>query len=125
LGLTYIEYFKMRAIKIIIVLVITSFIGFSCESSTYEEISGEVANPTYTAHIQPIIQNNCLSCHSTAGGEFPTIESYSQVRNAAEEGNMICRIDDQSCGSVMPQSGRMPQTTINTIKNWATNGFPN
>jgi hypothetical protein len=102
----------MRALKIIIVLVITSLIGFSCESSTYEEISGEVANPTYTVHVQPIIQNNCLSCHS-------------QVRNAAEEGNMICRIDDQSCGSVMPQSGRMPQTTINTIKNWATNGFPN
>jgi hypothetical protein len=51
------------------------------------------------------------------------METYAQVREAAENGNMICRIDDQSCGLVMPQSGRMPQTKINTIKNWVSNGF--
>jgi hypothetical protein len=53
------------------------------------------------------------------------METYAQVRDAAENGNMICRIDDQSCGAVMPQSGRMPQTRINTIKKWAANGYPN
>jgi hypothetical protein len=53
------------------------------------------------------------------------METYTQVRDAAENGNMICRIDDQSCGTVMPQSGRMPQSTINIIKNWVANGYPN
>jgi uncharacterized membrane protein len=115
----------MKALKIIIVMLIACFVGFSCESSTYEEISGEVANPTYTAKVKPIIVNNCLSCHSTAGAQFPTMETYPQVREAAENGNMICRIDDQSCGAVMPQSGRMPQNRINTIKKWVANGFPN
>ncbi len=105
--------------------MIACFIGFSCESSTYEDISGEVANPTYTANVKPIIDNNCISCHSVAGAEFPTMETYTQVKEAAENGNMICRIDDQSCGAVMPQSGRMPQAKINTIKKWVTNGFPN
>lgn len=115
----------MKTLKIITVLIIACVIGYSCETQTYEEISGEVANPTYTANIKPIIENNCLSCHSVAGAEFPTMETYAQVRNAAENGNMICRIDNQSCGSVMPQSGRMPQTRINTIKKWATNGYQN
>lgn len=105
--------------------MITFYVGFSCDSATYDEISGEVANPTYTSNVKPIIMNNCLSCHSEAGGQYPTMETYVQVREATENGDVICRIDDQSCGSVMPQSGRMPQTTINTIKKWAANGYPN
>jgi hypothetical protein len=115
----------MKTFKIIIVFMIACLIGFSCDSKTYEEISGEVANPTYTNNVKPIIVNNCLACHSTAGAELPTMETYTQVRDAAENGNMICRIDDQSCGTVMPQSGRMPQSTINIIINWVANGYPN
>lgn len=115
----------MKTIKIIILILITCYIGFSCESSTYDDISGEIVNPTYTANVKNIIDNNCLSCHSAAAGQYPTMETYTQVRDAAEIGSMICRIDDQSCGSVMPQSGRMPQTNINTIKKWAANGYPN
>ena len=115
----------MKAIKIIILILITCYVGFSCESSTYDDISGQVSNPTYTANVKYIIVNNCLSCHSAAAGQNPTMDTHSEVRDAAENGGMICRIDDQSCGSVMPQSGRMPQTTINTIKKWATNGYPN
>lgn len=123
LDLTCIEFFSMKALKIIFVIVIG--IILSCESNTYEEISGDIENPTYTSKVKSIIDNNCLSCHSSVGGQFPAMETYLQVKDVAENGNMICRIDDQSCGSVMPQSGRMPQTTINTIKKWATNGFPN
>ena len=113
----------MKALKLIFIIAI-GFV-FSCESNTYEEISGEIENPTYTLNVKSIIDNNCLSCHSSSGGEFPTMETYLQVKNVAQNGNMICRIDDQSCGSVMPQAGRMPQTSINTIKKWVTNGFPN
>ncbi|MFZ4671115.1 MAG: hypothetical protein ACOYLT_03780 [Flavobacterium sp.] len=115
----------MKAVKIIIVFMIACFIGYSCDSTTYEEISGEVENPTYSKNIKPIIENNCLSCHSAAAAEYPTMETYAQVRDAAENGNMICRIDDQSCGAVMPQSGRMPQTRIDIIKKWVVNGYPN
>jgi hypothetical protein len=115
----------MKALKILTVLITFCLVESSCESSTYEEISGEVSNPTYAVQVQPIIQSNCLSCHSASGGQFPVMETYAQVRDAAENGDLICRIDDQSCGAVMPQSGRMPQNTIKTIKNWATNGFPN
>ena len=115
----------MKTIKFIILILITGYVAFSCESSTYDDISGEVSNPTYTANVKNIINNNCLSCHSAAAGQNPTMETYSQVRDAAENGSTICRIDDQSCGSVMPQSGRMPQTNINTIKKWAAKGYPN
>jgi len=115
----------MKTLKIIFVLMITFYVGFSCDSVTYDEISRDVANPTYSSNVKPIIANNCLSCHSTAGAQYPTLETYVQVKESAEIGSMICRIDDQSCGAVMPQSGRMPQTNINTIKKWAAKGYPN
>lgn len=115
----------MRALLFFCVLAIVVAMEFSCESATYEEIAGENANPTYTASVKPIMANNCLSCHSVAAGQSPSLETYAQVREATETGDVICRIDDQSCGKVMPQSGRMPQININTIKKWAANGFPN
>lgn len=115
----------MKTFKILVLLMTAYFMITSCESSTYEEIAGEVTNPTYSVNVKPIVENNCLSCHNAASGQFPTMETYAQVRNAAENGDLICRIDNQSCGTVMPQTGRMPQSTINTIKNWATNGYPN
>ena len=113
----------MKTFKIIFIIIIG--IIFSCESNTYEEISEKNENPTYNTSVKSIIDNNCLSCHGSSGGEFPTMETYLQVKDAAQNGSMICRIDDQSCGSVMPQSGRMQQTKINTIKNWTLNGCPN
>jgi hypothetical protein len=125
LGLTYTECFNMRVLIIFCILVVITSIAFSCDSSTYEEIAGENANPTYTVSVKPIIVANCLSCHSVAADQYPALETYTQVREATESGDVICRIDNQSCGSVMPQSGRMPQININTIKKWATNGFPN
>lgn len=115
----------MKKIKIISILLIASYLVFSCETATYDEISGEVANPTYAVNVRPIINNNCFPCHSAAGGQYPVMETFVQAREAAEIGDMICRIDDQSCGAVMPQSGRMPQATIDLIKLWVSKGYTN
>jgi hypothetical protein len=115
----------MKAIKFFVCLIIVLAIGFSCESSTYDEIAGENSNPTYTSSVKPIMAANCLSCHSVAKGQYPSLETYAQVREATATGDVICRIDDQSCGAVMPRSGRMPQVNITTIKKWAASGFPN
>lgn len=115
----------MKTLKIIILLIITSYLEFSCDSSTYEEISEEVAKPTYTANVKVIIENNCFPCHTAKGAQYPKLETYLEVKDATQKGDVICRIDDQSCGAVMPKSGKMPQTTINTIVKWAANGYQN
>lgn len=116
----------MKAFKIISFLFVGICLIFSCETSTYEEVAGDpVAIPTYNNNVKSIISNNCLGCHSVASGQYPEMETYAQLKDATEKGRVICRIDDQSCGAVMPQSGRMPQTNINTIKKWAASGYPN
>ena len=86
----------------------------------------EITNPTYTKDIKPVMTANCTSCHSTSGkDDQPYLENYDQVKEATKTGTLLCRIDG-SCGSVMPPTGgKLPQATIDMIKLWATNDYPN
>jgi hypothetical protein len=68
------------------------------------------------------VTSQCTGCHS-AGGQFPNLTSYSLVKNATQNGTLLCRLD-ASCGNIMPQSGPLPQATITMINTWATNNFP-
>jgi hypothetical protein len=113
--------------SILILLFACTAFWVSCTDRTYEDISGvEVSSsPTYTANIQSIINSNCVGCHS-AGGRFPTLETYEQVKDATQNGDLICRIDQtQSCGNVMPRSGPMPRQTIDMIILWQKEGYKN
>lgn len=107
---------------ILIILFVSAVIYMnSCTSTTYEEISTAVPNPTYTANIEPVIRANCTGCHS--GGQFPNLTTYEQVKESTLGGTLICRIDQsQSCGSVMPQSGAMSKQTIDKIILWKNQG---
>ena len=112
--------------NIVLLFICTAFL-VSCTTRTYEEISESEssASPTYTANVGPVIQANCVGCHSE-GGRFPTLQTYDQVKDATQNGNLICRIDQtQSCGSVMPRSGAMPRQTIDMIILWQKEGYKN
>ncbi|MEL1254994.1 hypothetical protein AAEO57_14485 [Flavobacterium sp. DGU38] len=117
----------MKKSILIIVFTCAAFL-VSCTPRTYEDISEETetsTSPTYTANVGPVIQANCVGCHSD-GGRFPTLETYDQVKDATQNGDLICRIDQtQSCGSVMPRSGPMPRATIDMIILWQKEGYKN
>jgi hypothetical protein len=113
--------------NILIILFACAAFFVSCTPRTYEEISETETNtiPTYTTNVGPVIQANCVGCHS-AGGQFPTLQTYEQVKDATQNGDLICRIDQtQSCGNVMPRSGSMPRQTIDMIILWQKEGYKN
>lgn len=112
----------MKNLKIVIALVFGSIIA-SCQSNTYSEVGEVVTNPTYVKNVAPIVNSNCISCHN--GNQYPNLSNYDNVKEATLNGDVICRIDTQSCGNVMPQTGRMPQNTIDIVKLWAVNGYIN
>jgi hypothetical protein len=113
----------MKKIKIFLMILSTVFM-VSCTSNTYQDISAPNTNPTYTKNIEPIIKANCTSCHS--GGQSPELTSYSFVKEATQNGELICRIDQtQACGRVMPQNGAMSRNTINMIILWQQQGCIN
>ncbi|MCI4443813.1 MAG: hypothetical protein JHC39_09985 [Lentimicrobium sp.] len=114
----------MKKLIIFIAFISAAMYMVSCTSSTYEEISAPVTNPTYTANVEPVIKANCTGCHS--GGQYPNLTTYADVKDATQNGNLICRIDQtQACGRVMPPSGAMSKQTIDMIKLWQTQGYVN
>ena len=77
---------------------------------------------TYETQISTVMTANCISCH---GGSNPQgnllLESYNQVRNSAENGTLIQRINDVA--NPMPPAGLMPASTRVLLDEWAQNGY--
>ncbi len=111
----------MKNLKIVL-LAISGLFLVSCESATIQDISAVITNPTYTAHVAPVMTAKCTGCHA-GGNQYPNLETYSEVKDASQNGNLLCRLD-ASCGNIMPQEGALPAATITMINTWATNNFP-
>jgi len=125
LGLICTEYFnkkeKMKNLKIVL-LAISGLFLVSCESATLQDISAVITDPTYTAHVAGVMNAKCTGCHA-GNNQYPNLETYAEVKEAAQNGSLLCRLD-ASCGRIMPQEGALPQATITMINNWAANNFP-
>ena len=116
----------MKNIKFIISGLLVSLL-VSCQANTYEEIAPKAVAilPTYEKDFKPIIQSKCIECHgaATAQNQYPSLDTFTEVKNATESGSVLCRINGL-CGSLMPQNGaKLPQTTLNTIKKWSETGY--
>jgi hypothetical protein len=112
----------MKNFKVVI-LAISSLFLVSCESNTIQDISAVITDPTYTSHIAPVMSAKCTSCHA-GGNEYPNLETYSEVKDATQNGALLCRLVGTCGGEIMPPQGSLPQATINMINTWATNNFP-
>ncbi|MPS65788.1 MAG: hypothetical protein E2589_12970 [Chryseobacterium sp.] len=123
MGLIFIEFFNMKKIMYIFSL---ATILIACESRTYEEISGStsiVEKVTYNKDVKPLIDANCIVCHSAGGAaSFQPWTSYTQVKNHID--NILDRIqrpvgDPQK----MPQGGALSPSQINIFIKWKTDGL--
>lgn len=100
-----------------------AMIIIACESRTYEDISDNtpITVPVnYTADVKPIIENNCIGCHSI--GSFKPLANYDQVKNNIE--GILDRIqrangDQQK----MPKGGSLSATQINIFLKWKADGL--
>lgn len=119
----------MKKITVIYSLMIAVF-AFSLISSCTEGFIPEdvtttppsVGPITYETHISTVMTTNCTSCH---GGSNPQgnllLETYNQVRNSAENGTLIQRINDVA--NPMPPAGLMPASTRTLLEEWVQNGY--
>lgn len=77
---------------------------------------------TYTKHIKPIIDANCVSCHgaTSPSAGLPLVD-YTEVKSAADLGKIKARVVDGN-PSFMPQGGQLPPGQIKLINCWLGNG---
>lgn len=78
---------------------------------------------TYSKDVRTVINNSCATsaCHdATAPSAGLPLTNYTQVRNAAENGNMIARINSSS--NPMPPSGKNNAIAA-LINQWRDDGY--
>lgn len=107
-------------------IISLALVSIACESITYEEISDKTPVAelvTYNKDVKPIIEANCIICHSPGGAaSFQPWTSYNQVKNNID--NIINRIsrpvgDPQK----MPQGGSLSPSQIEIITKWKADGL--
>lgn len=80
---------------------------------------------SFNAEILPIVQNQCLSCHSlsSAVGNV-VIEQYSDFAPYTTSGRLV-RAVEYNGSSPMPPSGKLSDCDISKFRNWVADGAPN
>ena len=100
-------------------------------------ISNLFSQVDYSTQIQPIFDNNCISCHIDGGTYFGGLDlsSYSEVMEGGSSGNTIVPFDhssselfnritlDESDNEFMPKNGTsLSQSEIDLIAQWIDEG---
>jgi hypothetical protein len=79
---------------------------------------------SFSADIQPVIQNNCVGCHS---GGAPSggikLVTYADVKQVVNNGKLFGAVSWQQGFVNMPFGGdQLPQCTIDQIEAWIADG---
>ena len=118
-------------------LVATFTICFACFSCSYNTLEDEkenlpspngngsggiTATVTYSNYTKKIIDDNCISCHSSFGlNVTPHLTTYNQVKAIANNGRLKARVIDE-LPTRMPPIGSLPQTVKDTLQLWINQG---
>ena len=80
-----------------------------------------LSEPSFLECVKPIIDNNCVSCHSYGGSaDHILLTDYNFIKEADNIYDIV-----NSINTSMPKGGLMPQENINVIEKWFENGASN
>ena len=105
-----------------IILITISAIQCTSTNQTNTAVDIPFQSVSYESHIQPIVQNHCLTCHA---GKRPSaqldLSTYENVKAVTEHGPLLKRINDHS--NPMPTRGLMPKNERLLFLKWAKNNY--
>jgi hypothetical protein len=123
-----------RSYLSIVTFVTILLYGASCyydnEEALYPSVNAtcDTANVTFSGTIVPLLDNNCLSCHSNAmaasAGNGIRLEDYANVQSRAAV--ISGSINHSGTHSPMPKNGsKLKACLITQFDIWLRNGTPN
>jgi hypothetical protein len=120
------KYWKFLFIPILYWFIITTF--QSCSNDNFEEYytsSCDTLNVTYSVTIAPVIDRNCLGCHFAGNSTGVDLETYSDVKDAADNDALLGALKHLEGYTPMPLNGKLDDCTIQKIEIWIKNGTLN
>jgi uncharacterized membrane protein len=115
--------------KIHYLIFSTLFFVFGCSNHSEDDLTTPLTSNTtkYIQNIKPIIDNNCVACHGAtpSAGAQTSLVTYNQVKTSVQNNGLIDRISRaQGASGMMPYQGtRLPQSSIDLIIDWNTDGL--
>lgn len=97
------------------------------EEDLFPTSSCVTENVSFQQHIQPILQNRCLVCHS-AGANLGnvTLEGYNNLKVYVDNQRLLGAVRHESGFSPMPQDSRkLSDCEISQIESWVGAGAQN
>lgn len=87
----------------------------------------DTTNVTYSGTIQPILQQNCYSCHSDAANlGSVSVEGYDNVLALVNDGRLVGSINYQAGFSPMPSDApKLSDCNLLKIDTWISHGALN
>ena len=125
---------KGNYMKKLLLLAFTCLIVISACKTKKETTSTEVVvvkpaldcstkGLTYSS-IKPIMDQHCTSCHSYGGSGGFNFENITDVKRAAEKGELLGTIKHERGFPDMPaQAEKLDQASIDLIECWIKNGM--
>lgn len=99
---------------------------YDVEEELYPSLDCATQGVTYSQTVLPILQANCLSCHSAAanfGGV--TLEGYDRLLTYVNNGELLGAIRHTPGFSPMPNNApQLRQCDIEKIATWVDQGAP-
>ncbi|MEI6140031.1 MAG: hypothetical protein WCP85_12250 [Mariniphaga sp.] len=106
---------------------------FGCYYDSEEALNGkpgvgcDITVTKFSTEVKPILQSNCLSCHSNtaAGGNGGGIklQDYADVKTYADNGKLIGTINHSSGFAAMPKGGgKLTDCNILVVQTWINRG---
>jgi hypothetical protein len=81
---------------------------------------------SYNTHIVPILQNNCVSCHSGSGANADVhLDTYEGVYDVATNTALIGVTWHQTLYTPMPPNYQIDSCSLVQLKKWVDAGAPN
>jgi len=101
----------------------------SCSNDNKEELFENEPEPlemvSYLTNVVPLIQTNCLGCHSAADPSFGAghiLEGYENLKVFVDDGRLINVLKNENGFSLMPPSGSLVDFDIALIEQWIDEG---
>jgi len=116
----------MNKLYVATICIMSFLLSVACTSVNKEELTTgdcEFTVSTYTANVQPILQNNCISCHSgpAPSGGF-SMSVFQEIKNRAESGRLSDAINHRDNLKMPYNLPKLSDCDIKKIDAWITAG---